>query len=577
MFKSKIVFGNNYLKKYFLIFFPKRLIIDFSGNLKDESSVNLNEIIKENREDFVSVIKDYLELLNIENAGLEWFAYTCSAKNPLSSPVIERILKVMACIYLIKKNPHDKFVILNATAAQECSINNALKKTNRGSLILYIERFLKILNAWRQGNFYLQNIKEIFLSSAHCIDRNLDIGIITFVDGTNRAIKDPYFGSLLNDIIKFNPDVSVAYLPYIYTPFKTRIEELGVTETNPWSPLFSYLTFSDLEWISKKRLSILFRSRVNFDVPVDAEFSPKFIIEEANLEDMAFQYIINLVFYRIGCRIRETQSVKRLIYPFENKSLEKCMLLGLEGLIETVGYQHSSITPRHFSFLMGKKEIGFTPLPDKIVTSGLVTYNWLRSIGNFPLDKLFIGCSLRYKHDFFEGYKSFSGKSAKLFLALSSSYSELYDGLNFLKAIYFLNPSFILRVRTHPNFPLGNLPKDLLDWVEINVEVNQESSLKENFEWSDVTLYISSTVALESLMFGVPVLHLDIDKLDSDPLLINVPNKWAASNPEDCITAVNEIASLSYDEKISMGKAAIGYINDYFIPQNENSYKLFLN
>ena len=74
--------------------------------------------------------------------------------------------------------------------------------------------------------------------------------------------------------------------------------------------------------------------------------------------------------YLVGCRIRESNSIKRLIYPFENKSLEKCLLLGLNGSIETIGYQHSSITPRHFSFLMGKEEINVTPIPDKIITSG---------------------------------------------------------------------------------------------------------------------------------------------------------------------------------------------------------------
>lgn len=577
MLSSKVVFGKISLKKYFLRYFPKHSIIDLSGNLNNEASVNLDEIIKENRIEFIRVINSYLERLNIENAGLEWFAYTCSAKNPLSSPVIERVLKVMSCINFIHKNPENKFIIFGATAAQQCSINNALNKTNRGSLIFYIERFLKTLIAWRQGKVYLQDIKRNFVAAAYNTDQNLDVGIITYVDGTNRTVKDTYFGSLLNDIKKFNPDMRVAYLPFIYTPLKARIEELRVTEINSWLPLFSYLKDDDLTWISNKRMSQLVRPQCKFDVPYEAEFSPKFIIEEANLEDMSFQYINNLVMFRIGYRIGESHCVKRLVYPFENKSLEKCMLIGLAGLTETVAYQHSSITPRHFSFLLGKKEIEVTPLPDKIVTSGLITYNWLLNKGNFPAEKLSIGCSLRYKHDFFEGSKLFSGKSAKLFLALSSSYSELYNGLMFLKALHQLNPLFILRVRTHPNFPLDNLPAELLEWVADNVQVRQETLLKENFEWSDVTLYISSTVALESLMFGVPVLHLDIDNLDSDPLLTIVPNKWTASSPEACIKAVNEIANLSYDEKISIGKGAIGYINEYFVPQNEDSYKLFLN
>ena len=562
----------------FLRLFPNYQIIDLTHRLDSlVNLVDLGKITKDNSSSFSTIIKNYIEKLNIKNAGVEWFANNCSAKNPLSSPLFDRILDYMSVIKFLENNIEKKVIILGATIGQKYAINYSINNNRNYSFLFYFNTIYKKTRSYFKIKSYLKEIKLNFIDEKYDIFENVDIGVFTYIDGTDRSLNDPYFGNLLDEIKRNRPELKSVYFGYIYTPIKDRINYLRKTEKHLWAPIFSYLKETDISWLYNKVILELNNPKYDLDPIEEKGFYPNLIIKEVILEDISFGYINNLVMYLVGCRIRESNSIKRLIYPFENKSLEKCLLLGLNGSIETIGYQHSSITPRHFSFLMGKEEIKVTPIPDKIITSGAVTKDWLINNGNFPGKRVFVGCSLRYKHNYIEKSNSFNAKSAKLFLALSSSKEELFNGVRFLMELKNLNPSLILRLRTHISFPLELLPSEMFNWVNKNIEIRQETLLNENFEWADITLYVSSTVAVESLMYGVPVIHLDLDKLNSDPLLSEVSNRWFASNTLDCNKVINEIANLTITQKNHLSKGAVGYINSYFKPQNNVSYKLFLN
>lgn len=563
---------------FLLRLFPNYLIIDLTHKLDNLINlVDIGKITKKNSSTFSIIIKNYIEKLNVKNAGVEWFANNCSAKNPLSSPLFDRILDYMSIINFLDNNIDKKVIIIGATVGQKCTINHSINNNRNYSFLFYFNTIYKKTRSYFKIKSYLKEIKLNFIDEKYDIFENVDIGVFTYIDGTDRRLNDPYFGNLLDEIKRNRPELKSVYFGYVYSPIKDRINYLRNIEKHLWSPIFSYLKETDISWLYNKVILELTNPKYDLDPIEEKGFYPNLIIKEVILEDISFGYINNLVMYLVGCRIRESNSIKRLIYPFENKSLEKCLLLGLNGSIETIGYQHSSITPRHFSFLMGKEEIKVTPIPDKIITSGAVTKDWLINNGNFPGKRIIVGCSLRYKHNYIDKSNSFEAESAKLFLALSSGKEELYNGVRFLRELKYLNPRLILRLRTHINFPLNLLPSEMFNWVNKNIEIRQETSLNENFEWADITLYVSSTVAVESLMYGVPVIHLDIDKLNSDPLLSEVSNRWFASNIHDCNKVVTEIANLTIAEKNYLSKGAVSYINSYFKPQDNVSYKLFLN
>ena len=113
------------------------------------------------------------------------------------------------------------------------------------------------------------------------------------------------------------------------------------------------------------------------------------------IEEISKGLIDNLLIFRAFRRLNKMKTLKMIIYPFENKSLEKMMLFALDDTIKTIGYQHSSISNRHFSLILNSKESKIVPLPNKIITTGYITRDWLISKGNIPANIISVGVSLR--------------------------------------------------------------------------------------------------------------------------------------------------------------------------------------
>ena len=90
-------------------------------------------------------------------------------------------------------------------------------------------------------------------------------------------------------------------------------------------------------------------------------------------------------------------------------------------------------------------------------------------------------------------------------------------------------------------------------------------------------LYASSTVGIEALKFGKPVIYADFgDFLNSDPLFNFNAFKWTCKTQQNLCDIINEISALdqtTYQEKQKQGCL---YAEDYFHPATNASMKVFL-
>jgi hypothetical protein len=86
-----------------------------------------------------------------------------------------------------------------------------------------------------------------------------------------------------------------------------------------------------------------------------------------------------------------------LVYPFENRSWEKHLLAQAQrhGVHRRVGYQHSSITPRHLAFHIADGDDASRYLPDCIVTIGAQTESLLKEWAPTLAGRITVGASLR--------------------------------------------------------------------------------------------------------------------------------------------------------------------------------------
>ena len=265
-----------------------------------------------------------------------------------------------------------------------------------------------------------------------------------------------------------------------------------------------------------------------------------------------------------------------MIYPFENKPIEKLMLLGIKNKFKTIGYQHSSITARHLSFQLLKDELNVNPLPDRIVTLGEVTRKWIIDKGNISPTKIDQGVALRTNLLSIKKVDSLNINNIKLLFVFSSSIDEVILCINFLKKV-LPKKNIVFRFRFHIHFPFSKLKSDQKNWVIQNVELISENALQEDLNWTNITLYISSSVALESLLVGIPIIWLDIDKLNSNPLLYhNVQNSWRVKSSKELIDIIYEIFYLSRKEKRQKAIKGKEFAESYMIPKKFLTTKTFL-
>jgi hypothetical protein len=528
---------------------------------------------------------DWIGELNIRNADLRWWAYASTAKNFLSSALGSRVLEVLAIRNLARSGRYQHIYVRGATRGQMRSISKLLQRECSvrlpAAMYLKLGDFASHAAAVLRAVFQAVRIWGTFqLLRGGTRQQRQDIVVFTYAEGPFDAGWDKYFGDLPALIAAQAPGTRVAYVAYVYTPYNKHLREMPSNSPAPYIPLYQYLTIGDLLRAISRTIGATMLHNVNLDAShADAE-AMKDLLREALVEDVSKRgYLHNLLVYASTGRMIRKLSPGIVIYPYENKSLEKALLLAARAASTTtrlIGYQHTSITPRHIGLRFGAGEAARTPLPDRIVTVGGITRDYLENFGNYPEGMLVTGCALRQPWESPFLQKAFAPEQPKVLLALSSSAGELISTLEFMRQVKARLPGLELGVRPHINFPLQILPATLREWVKHSAIDLTGTSLRENLAWADVTAYISSTVALESLMAGRPVIYLQIDPGDPDPLLGNARFRWSASNTDEFLRALSSLRALPPEQIDVMRNEGVDYVRNYLTPRSAEAIASFL-
>jgi hypothetical protein len=410
-------------------------------------------------------------------------------------------------------------------------------------------------------------------------DVKCDVALFTYFDGKNRINGDPYLGRLRDYLILLRNRKSIKDLAYICKPIRKNLNEAECINDNNGFILQASLSIKDYIWVWFKALKILtYNPNKILSGHNRRQSGFALILNHTRKKELAKGGIENLLVYRAAIKIAKNKNFSRIIYPFENKAVERCFLLGLSTFpgIETVGYQHASISKRHFSYHLGADEYSKTPMPDKIITTGKITTKWLVEKWNFPAKVVKTGFFTKPLIMSPLEKKAFTLHDARLLFVVSSSVYELSEIAEFIREVNVYNPSLNLALRTHPTLPLELLKPEQKLWISKNIAIMNIDTLKSCFEWADVVIYISSTVALESLAHGIPVIRLNLDILNSDPLLGTPPYTWEASTPEELELVLNEIVSITDEDKNKDLVLASDYVNDYFRAGSTQDAEVFL-
>jgi len=400
------------------------------------------------------------------------------------------------------------------------------------------------LYAWAR---FARTLLRVILNRSRNV--NPDLLILTLSTSPPKNDDDVYFGNLPS-VARNNFSTVVVYL--------SAGNKLKLPQHENLASLEAFATFSDVmrAWMANLVESFSSSSETAFNgsSPMFSETSKFMKKSEVLNGDFFYHRFLSLTFDRIFQEIKP----KVLLYPFENRSWEKLLLIaaGNAGIKNRIGYQHSSITPRHFALKILKNDQSDNELPEKIITVGKVTYDWLKLNAPAVSDRLVLGGSLRRIQENLD-------RPTKLgiLVAISSSIDEARKLLNIVNAFSKMTCTNII-IRSHPTIFIDEL-FDSLDWPD-NVVLSKNRSLKQDVSDSAIIIYSSSTVVIEGMLSGRLPIFLDIGNIPAgDPLLGGAEFKYTAATAKDLLDILETIESYNEDQLTQLQSKMITYAENY--------------
>jgi uncharacterized protein (DUF1810 family) len=301
---------------------------------------------------------------------------------------------------------------------------------------------------------------------------------------------DSFWGDLPKSYKKKNID-------FIYFTFPLLSSSEYFDKSQETSNLISFYAFLDF-WDLIKIFKILFLSKLNINLKDIFVGTNNVSVEMSNIIDYDIKSaasVNSLVLY-YACKKFETKDVKKYFYIYEGNYWERLQLLALKEFspaTTVIGYQHNVVSRAAFNYFPSEGDIGLAPMPDKVLTTGPITAERLKTFGNYGELPVISTCAIRYGSLF--NLKRVTRTQEKVLLVALEGLRQSVEMINSLEVFVDQFPDWKVRVRTHPIFPIREVRKyltfniDNIDNIEIcenNVieicDVSQQSIFEDIIE-----------------------------------------------------------------------------------------------
>lgn len=554
-----------------------------------ERIVNVCDVPLSSKEQF---LKEYVNLiggLNNKNQSLKWWSYGLSSKDYVSSPFYNELFMLICLIDKIRDLKSGIIIVIadsQRLASQlklyyEKSAVKVIMSGFKSKIYISLFSFLKsmissLLFVIRQ--YYRIIICALFLRGRRLFDKKRageKRYIVRSWSATDSLSSSPYndiyFGPLHSDLLSkgINAGIIVGVIDNYLKAVgimrrydKPMPQEIMLNLVDPIVALV-YCRIKPC----KIKEPVYFR---NNDITL--LLNSCLAYERSGGQDLR-----NMIYYFIGRRLARQYNPEVCIFGHENYPWEKMMILGIRSAARTfiIGYQHSVLYQSLTSVLLSSKEKGIIPLPNRIVTVGNITKNYMEKEGNYDPAILRAGCSLSVVGSDFTFRARPKGKNL---LVILGCYPRAKEMVEFVVAS-LKDSGFHLILRPHPASPLSDYADRLaFDLLTIKAVEISTGSLEKDFERSIAVLYDGSKVALEAMRAGLPVINITPfrDIISWDPLIKCPVSKRRADSKESLMGSLNEIVSMDEDEYQDEKNKAMRYSLEYLGPKNDDCISFFL-
>lgn len=552
----------------------------FEGRL-DEIPIGqrLQALARETRSDYI----EYIGELSSRFASLSWWLTSISEKNPLVSRLFLYSCYLRLILEDAKTGAGDRILVCETPGLQKASEKNlqgisGLRVENHSCWNVAGKNAGACLAAAAMKIVFIVAMTTRILiariAAASGVMRDSGQGTVIFSWADDRSFSSPagyrdvYCGTLGKEMM--NRGEKVTYLVHILPGVLPTLPFLrGILALRRYEG--SFLLFENLLPLTASFAAVFrtgWRMPVRGGIPfMDGLDVTEIIEEDLRRDRSSFAREKAFLGYMAGVTLAENHAFSIFIHPFENHAWEKMFSIALKKRslsTKRVGYATSLIYPHWTSYCISTWERDHAPLPDIILVNGPQAKKVLVQSG-FPDGMVLVGGFFRYPD-----FGSIKGErkgtpASRVLLALSPDLNEALELICTSIAALKNEGRITVIIKPHPLMKSNLLPP-LIPALPPNFAFRKDP-VDSLFPVTDLVIHTGSTVAVEAIARGIPVLHvrptltLDRDIFD----LEGFPPFPSVMGPDELRRKAKEI--LSGPCELSPGERGIS--KQFFSPVDE--------
>jgi hypothetical protein len=460
----------------------------------------------------------------------------------------------------------------------------ALKTVRVSRLLLLILRLTVTLTSLCLKACTLKLLYRNELKSVRSLKK---INVVrTFLYSSDPDARDPFWGDLIPLLEKNQPPLLIIYDPG-FSIFKCKGTYQKARNNFPYYVFLSprnlikryFQQINEAFQVARQTSHSGPRSNENPEIQL--------LIDTYRQEILAPLTLSTWAFYDCFAALMTEFEIHHLYLTFENNPWEKMCYLARRDLrkeFKVIGFQHSTIQEGATNYFLSEYEATHRLHPDLILCVGEMTLDLLKQNPHYRKIRLENGCALRYSRLTGEPTPPHADPArsvlpTKLLIALDGI-ADAVDCLHMLLDFFAQHETSELeiKVKEHPNFKIAKMDRELFNHPFFQNGRIATEPLPELLAWADILLYSGSTVSLEALAMGKPVIQFSPEGslFNYDPLFQFTANKYKIKTAADLARALTEITRLSPSVRAERAAISISFAQAYFSPCTRESIERFL-
>ncbi|MBU2265600.1 MAG: hypothetical protein KJ977_01025, partial [Candidatus Omnitrophica bacterium] len=487
-----------------------------------------------------------------------WWATDIASKDRFASKVPEFLYQFLTMTKVAKDEDYLQLIIVGPAISTIGLLKKTLKSVNiqfhyfgnpaekrLDSIYITVRRTIGVI--YKTVKFYRRSLyarkqlgsrikKELNPKKSYYVIKTFIYNHSFLKDGSYR---DVFFGSL-PEFLK-GKQKSLIYA-CILGDYKQCLKKISQCQQRIILPVEALLT---LPSIVKAAIEFLFtKIRINrkvlffgYDVSdiINAELKRTF-------KGVRFYHFLH---YWSTKNLIKKVAVEKFLLTYENKPWERMCILALRRYSPAsriIGYQHTVVPQSSVNMFVVGHDRSLSPLPDKILTVGVETKKIMERYGEYEPGFIEATCGLRFEYLFDKPFQP--RKRLKNILVALEGNIDVHCIVDYVLSQMQGRNGYHIKIRTHPMVPWPYFKRRFAyDLSRMpNVSVSNGNYLYDDIIWADIVIYWGTTVSLEALSIGKPVIHFDRGEILSyDPLFDCRHLKWVVHKEDSLKAKLDEI------------------------------------